>query len=202
MFSLHRVIKGRSYNLNSDWEKMWEPSIHAIGTDFRKGEHEPGADSVEYGAIRRYLEPLEFDCPLHYDSEIAKKNGYKDIIAPYSSLYTWTIPPHWKPGTKTYISAERNAQPAQNPLSQLKSNLLPNTIGYLATDIEIDYKKPIAVGDRLTRVGEILLSCVPKKTKIGYGAFMVWESKIVNQLNEVVAVYRIGTYNYNPYPKI
>lgn len=182
-----------------DWKKAWQPMIDAVGTDFSDGKERWGADEVEKGAVRRFLEPLEFDCPLHYDKSVANEYGYPDIIAPYSSLFTWTLPPHWSPGTKTFTSAERNAQPTQNPTAAVKTDLAPETTGFFATDIEIDYVKPIVVGDRLCRVGNVLLSCVPKETQVGRGAFMVWESEVRNQNSELVAKIRIGTYNYNPH---
>lgn len=184
----------------NDWKGEWQPMIEAIGQDFSDGGEMAGADEVEKGAIRRFLEPLEFDCALHNDENTAKEYGYEDVIAPYSSLYTWTLPPYWSPGSeKAFTSAERNAQPTYNPLSDIKTDLMPETTGYFATDIEMDYLQPIVVGDRLTRVGKVLLSCVPKETKVGRGAFMVWESKVFNQRHEEVAVIRMGTYSYQPH---
>lgn len=180
-----------------DWKEAWQPMIDAIGQDFSDGSEQWGADEVEKGAVRRFLEPLEFDCPLHYNESVAKEYGYEDIIAPYSSLMTWTIPPLWSPGEQTFTSAERNAQPSRNPLSGVKTDLAPETTGYFATDIEMDYLKPVVVGDRLGRFGNVLLSCVPKETKVGRGAFMVWESEICNQHGETVAKMRLGTYSYN-----
>jgi hypothetical protein len=182
-----------------DWKKAWQPMVDAIGTDFSDGMEKWGADEVERGAIRRFLEPLEFDCPLHYDKSVANDYGYPDIIAPYSSLFTWMIPPLWEPGTRVFTSAERNAQPAYSPLTGIQTDLAPPTTGYFATDIEIDYIRPVVVGDRLCRVGYVLLSCEPKETKVGLGAFMVWESEVRNQNGEVVAKTRMGTYNYNPH---
>lgn len=184
--------------MKKDWEQAWQPMIDAIGKDFKEGIRTPGADTVEKGAVRRFLEPLEFDSALHYDKSTAVGHGYSDIIAPYSSLLTWTLPPHWKPGTKTFTSAERNAQPDQNPLADIETgDIAPETSGFFATDIEIDYIKPIVVGDRLMRVGEVLLSCLPKETQVGRGAFMTWESEIYNQVDELIAKVRIGTYSYN-----
>ncbi|GCD84763.1 FAS1-like dehydratase domain-containing protein (plasmid) [Parageobacillus thermoglucosidasius] len=183
----------------TDWKKAWQPMMDAVGTDFSDGMELWGADEVERGAIRRFLEPLEFDCPLHYDKSVANEYGYPDIIAPYSSLLTWVIPPYWRPGMQLFTSAERNAQPAESPLLGFKTDLAPSTKFYFATDIEIDYIKPIVRGDWLCRSGYILLSCVPKETKVGRGAFTVWESEIRNQDKEVVAKIRMGFYFYSPH---
>src|SRR5699024_4927168 len=185
--------------MTNDWKSDWQPMIEAIGQDFSNGENPSGADEVEKGAIRRFLEPLEFDCALHYDQATAREYGYEDVIAPYSSLYTWTLPPYWRPGSeKAFTSAERNAQPTYNPLSDIKTDLMPEMTGYFATDIEMDYLQPIVVGDRLTRVGKVLLSCVPKETKVVCRAFMVWESKVFNQRHEEFAEITMGPYTNPP----
>ena len=181
-----------------DWKKEWEPMINAVGTDFYNGKEIWGADQVEKGAIRRFLEPLEFDCPLHYDESVAKEYGYSDIIAPYSSLLSWVIPPYWTPGNKIFTSNEKHAQPENNPLSGIKTDLAPPTTGYFATDIDIEYLRPIKVNDRLCRANYVLLSCTPKETSVGRGAFMVWGSDIKNQDGEIVAKVKVGTYSYNP----
>ncbi len=191
--------------MTDDWKQAWQPVIEAVGTDFLPGEAPWGADEVEKGTIRRFLEPLEFDCPLHYDREVATAYGYSDIIAPFSSYFTWTLPPIWRPGRRVFTSAERNAQPENSPiehsaLTGVQVPFAPPTTGYFATNLEIDYLQPVVVGDRLRWVGCKLLSCVPKETSVGRGAFMIWESEIHNQRGEAVARVHTGTYSYTPHP--
>ncbi|MDB5817306.1 MAG: hypothetical protein JWQ11_946, partial [Rhizobacter sp.] len=64
---------------NDDWRAAWQPMMERVGHDFSDGEVRWGADAIEPGTIRRYLEPLEFDCPLFYDREIAQAHGLADI---------------------------------------------------------------------------------------------------------------------------
>lgn len=186
--------------MSEDWKVAWQPMIDAIGTDFSDGEVRLGADIVEKGLVRRFLEPLEFDNELHYDESVAKQNGYDDVIAPYSSLLTWTLPPYWNPGEKLFVQDGRDAQPENSPVTATFIDIAPETTGYFWTNVEVDYIKPIVVGDRLTRVGEVLTSCIPKETSVGRGAFLIWESRVVNE-QEDVAVVRIETFNYNPHLK-
>jgi acyl dehydratase len=42
------------------------------------------------------------------------------------------------------------------------------------------------------------VSCVPKQTSVGRGAFISWESQIANHRGELVALLRSGTYAYMP----
>jgi hypothetical protein len=53
-------------------------------------------------------------------------------------------------------------------------------------------------GERIGRRGKRLLSCTPKETAVGRGAFMTWESEVVTETGEVVGRIRIGTYAYVP----
>jgi hypothetical protein len=177
-----------------DWQAAWQPMIDAIGEDFSGGAVRQGADEVERSGVRRFIEPLEFDCPLHYDAEVAKQYGYTGILTPYSSIPSWTIPPMW---------TERNAQPQRSPVGNTsgRPTPAPPTTGYFATDIEIEYFQPVVIGDRLTSSGRKLISVTPKETSVGRGAFLVWESEVRNQRRELVARMRNGTYDYNPHQR-
>jgi len=73
---------------------------------------------------------------------------------------------------------------------------MPHTTAAFATDIEIEYHEPPVVGDRLTVKGRELISCLPRETRVGRGAFMVWERRVVNQRGDLVALLRNGGYRY------
>src|SRR4051794_25450902 len=105
-----------------DWQAAWQPMIDAIGTDFSGGAVRKGADDGERSGIRRFVEPLEFDCPLYYDEDVAKAHGYAGVVAPCSSVTSWTIPPMWTPGgAPVFTSAERDAQPERSPVANVSA---------------------------------------------------------------------------------
>lgn len=184
----------------SDWTDEWQDVIDAVGRDFDDGDPTYGADPVERGAIRRYLEPLEFDCPLHHDADVARAHGYPDVVAPYTMAFTATIPPMWSPGDPPlFVDAGRDAQPARTPINNQDFPLGPRTAGFFATDVELDFVRPLVVGERVARRGQRLLSCTPKETAVGRGAFLTWESEIVDGAGSVVARIRVGTYAYQPH---
>jgi hypothetical protein len=186
-------------------EYTWDDLVAAIGEDFSGGEVQTSADPVEKGAIRRYCEPLELDCPLHHDDEVAKQHGYRGVIAPISGINrTFSYPPIWKPGDPTrYPNADVDARADRQPSGNIRARPLPmpKTTASFATDVEVEYFAPVYVGDVLITRGRKLLSVALRETSVGYGAFTVFESEIRNQNGELVAQVRTGGYAYNPHPK-
>ena len=185
--------------MSEDWKAEWQPLAEAVGRDFADRTVVFGADAVEPGTIRRYLEPLEIGCPIHYDTEAARAAGYPDIVAPYTATMVYSVAPMWRPGEPTvYESAGRDAQLARSPINNDDMPLGPKTTGFFATDISMEFLRPVTVGERVGRRGQRLISCTPKQTSMGRGAFMTWESELVTDRGEVVARVRTGTYAYNP----
>lgn len=183
------------------WQQEWQPVIDAVGRDFSDGDVVWGGDAVERGAIRRYLEPLEFDCALHTNPEVARAAGFADVTMPYTGFMPWTLPAAWRPGETLFDSADRDAQPVRSAINNPEMGLGPKTTGFFGTEIDVDFHRPVVAGERLGRRGRKLLSCEPKETGVGRGAFMKWESEVVTETGEVVARVRIGTYAYVPKEK-
>jgi hypothetical protein len=182
------------------WEDAWQPVVDAVGTDFG-GEAIEGADAVDASALRRYLEPLELDCPLHHDERVAREHGYAGVVAPFSSYFTFIALPLWRPGeSPVFTSEERDAQPERAAVRRFATGLEPPYSGYFAADFELDLLRPVVLGDHLTRTGMTLVACTPKETSVGRGAFMTWEWEARNQRAEVVARFRNTMYLYNPHP--
>jgi hypothetical protein len=187
----------------ADWKAAWDPVIAMVGTVWDVIKAPPGAaaDPVEAGAVRKYIEPLEFDCPLHYDREVARSRGHPDIIAPYTSLMAFAIPPMWQPGGTLFTSDDRNAQPERSSVRPVFPPGFPPVTGYFATDMEFDYLRPATIGDVLRMEAGPLLSCEPKETSVGRGAFLRSEMRIVNQSGELLALVRSGAFFYDPIGK-
>ena len=192
---------GPAARADGDWRRAWDAMAAAVGRDFSDGTVVYGADPVAATDIRRFLEPLEFDCPLHYDRDAAVAAGFADVTLPYTAVMSWTIPPMWSPGDPPLFDDDaRDAQPSRSPINNPRLDIAPETSGFFATDMEFDYLRPVIVGERIGRRGRRLLSCVPKETSVGRGAFLTWESEIVTGTGEVVARMRNGTFAYVPRP--
>ncbi len=185
-------------------EYTWEDLEKAVGQDFSGGVIVKGADKVDEGWIRRFCEVLEMDCPLFHDDKVAKAHGYKGIPAPISMINsTLTRPAAWKPGQPSqWPDADVNRvfgpQPEESRVVPLPK---PKTTRGFATDIEIEYLKPVYAGDQLEVRGRKLVNVTVRETSVGFGAFTISESEIYNQRGEKVAVQRNGGYAYNPKAK-
>ena len=185
-------------------EYTWEDLVASVGQDFSGGLTLTGADPVERSMIRLFCEPIEMDCPLHHDDEIARQHGYRGIIAPVSMInQTLTTPPIWQPGQPSLWTATDADARDYRAMAGIYTMPLPKppTTAVFATDIEIEYVVPVYLGDVLTKKGRKLVSVNVDQTSVGFGAFMVFESEILNQKGELVAIQRNGQFSYNPHPK-
>ena len=170
-----------------------------MGKDIDVGGIASPADTVEAGSLRRYLEPLELDCALHHSREAAQAQGYPDVTAPYTAMVSFTLPPMWRPGDPPlFTSPERDAQPERSAVKPLFPDFFPPFSGYFATDIDMDFLRPVHVGERVARRGTTLVACEPKETRVGRGAFITTETEIVAGDEEVVARIRTGLFLYTP----
>ena len=185
-----------------DWEQAWQALIDAVGTDFSPTATSVAIDQIERGAIRKYVEPLEMDCPIFYDEDVARAHGYEGIPAPTSGIsQTWIETGVWTPQRElAWPTNDRDAPPPRSPAPDgAIPPPVPETTAAFATDIEIEYHKDAYVGDRLTNSGNRLISCVPKQTSVGRGAFQILESYVHNQDGELIATVRRGLYSYVPF---
>jgi hypothetical protein len=174
------------------WGKWgtWEETESFLGKEIGKCE---GADAVEKGTIRRWLEPKEFDCPIHYDEEAAKSAGYDGIVAPATMAVTYGIPPYWKPGDPL---ARPEDEPKGIPLPVIFDVPAPCTLSF-ATDIEIEFFEPMYIGDQLTCTCR-LTDINHKELRVGKGAFLSQENTYKNQRGEVVAVMNLVIFRFVP----
>jgi acyl dehydratase len=130
--------------------------------------------------IRRKLEVIGFDCPLHYDARSAREQGYQDIVAPVSMIRVWAMPAYWRPGQRR-IGTETMTTPL--PAADVPGQ--GDTL--IATKVRVEHFAPTHPGDRIMAEA-ILRSVTRKTTRLGPGAFIVVETRYRNQRGEVVAI--------------
>ncbi|MGH1565286.1 FAS1-like dehydratase domain-containing protein [Mumia sp. DW29H23] len=189
-------------NDSSSWEQDWQPVINRVGELLDDDVWRFGPDRVEAGAIRRFLEPLELDSALHTDGEVAREHGWPDVVAPYTSVWTFMMPPTWTPahGVLYPDDAGRDSQPAWSPIGDDVIPGAPPTSGVFGSDLSLEFDRPLHVGERVAAGPRRLVACTPKQTKVGRGAFVRFERDVVVESGERVCRMTGEIYLYDPHP--
>lgn len=152
-----------------------------------------GVDRVTAGDIRRQLEVIGFDCPLHYDEIAARDHGHDTIVAPVSMSRIWAMPAYWSPG-----DAPLGTTPMSTPIAATKVPGEGDTM--IATNVRMEYETPVHPGDLVSGTA-ILKSVTRKNTRLGPGAFLVVETTYANQHGDTVAVETVTLLRYQQQPK-
>lgn len=166
----------------------WEDAQSWVGRELGRYQ---GADEVTVGGIRRRLEVLAWDCPLHYDEAVAQHHGYRTIVAPVSMLMTWAMPPYWSPGDPRPRLDDAALLPSY-PFTKIPA---PGRLMF-ATSSETDYHEPVYPGDWIT-AASVLVDIIRKRLSVGDGAFFVIETTYTKQTGEVVGVERLTVFRYS-----
>ncbi|UMG91267.1 acyl-CoA dehydrogenase family protein [Nocardioides sp. TF02-7] len=110
---LHERARARSAEvllsaMSEDWTRAWQPLVERVGQPLDPEGLRFGPDRVEVGAIRRFLEPLELDCALHTDPDVARAHGWPGIVAPYTAVWTFLLPRPLEPGVAAAVRRRRH----------------------------------------------------------------------------------------------
>jgi acyl dehydratase len=167
----------------------WEDAFALVGQEVLRLT---GPDEVTVADIRRRLEVLAWDCPLHYDDATARAHGHPAVVAPATMLMTWVMPPYWKPG---------DPQPALGDpvlVPPLAGCIIPAPgTAIFATANSTEYREPVYPGDRITGVA-VLTDVKRKRLSVGDGAFLPVETTYTKQTGEVVGVELMTFFRYTP----
>jgi acyl dehydratase len=183
------------------WVRDWAPVQDLVGSELGDAVVRYGADAVEPSGLRRFLEPLEFDCPLHTTAYVARQAGYAGLVLPWSATIPFTTEAFWSPGDPpAFVGTSYDAQPARSPYAIHEPVPgAPATSAFVASETSVmEFAAPVVVGDRVGRVGRRLVDCQPKRTRVGEGAFIRFGAEIRNQRGEPVMRTVRQYFYYNP----
>jgi acyl dehydratase len=159
----------------------------------RESEYD-GVDEVTLNDIRHKLEVYCFDCPLHYDADVARAHGYRTVVAPPSMTSLWGVTPYWQPGEPPPFAPglrERNGTRRRVEAPE------PFSRGFNAAS-EWEVFEPLYPGDRLHMISKII-KIEPKTTRLGPGVFITNETQVRKQQGgELVLVSRGTGFRYDP----
>ncbi|TDC57441.1 hypothetical protein E1281_04960 [Actinomadura sp. KC345] len=187
--------------MTEDWKAAWRPLVDRVGSEIDEPDVRYGPDPVERGAIRRWLEPLEFDCALHRDAAVARAYGWPDVIAPYTAMWTFIMPAVWEPGERpTFDGPSRDAQPWRSTISDDVFPGAPPTSGMFGTCLSIEFERPLHAGERAGAGPRRLLACEPKETRVGRGAFVTFDRHVFTGDMEPICRVEAQIYFFDPVP--
>jgi hypothetical protein len=150
-----------------------------------------GVDEVSRNDIRRKLEVFCFDCPLYTDDSVARAHGYRMAIAPSAMIPLWALPAYWSPGVPAIFGPGLVEQDGTVP------TLVPMFWQHgVNAASEVAYFEPVYPGDRLRSIVK-LAEVKPRKTRLGEGAFLTFETKIVKLTDETVSVRKNTSFRYD-----
>lgn len=151
-----------------------------------------GADAVELGSIRKWLEPKQFFPPIHSDSSAANANDYRDVVAPRCMAFTYGLPPYFDPDTPLEKSGDTARQ---IPVPVIFDLPAPCKFSF-ATSVDIEFFEDMYVGDRITCTHK-LIDIKHKTLSVGTGAFLTQEDTYTNQNDEKIARVELVIFRFN-----
>jgi hypothetical protein len=163
----------------------WDEARALIGTTLAVTE---GVDAVSAGDIRRKLEVIGFDCPLHTDESCAREYGYETVVSPVSMTRVWAMPAYWRPGRPRIGDEQMSTPIAGSEVPGVGDTLI-------ATNARTEHLAPIYPRDRITATA-VLRSVSEKRTSLGPGAFITIETTYSNQRDETVTIETVTLLRY------
>ena len=151
-----------------------------------------GADAVELGSIRKWLEPKQFFPPMHRNQEAAEQAGYLQIVAPRMMAFTYGLPAYFDEDTAL---EELGDAATQIPVPVIFDLPAP-CIRSFATSVDIEFFADMYVGDRITCTHR-LKDISYKTLKVGSGAFLTQEDSYNNQHDELIARSELVIFRFN-----
>jgi acyl dehydratase len=167
----------------------WEDTEALIGKEVG---HSKGIDAVNLIDIRRRLEVLTWDCPIHYDEEAARSVGYEGVISPSTMVAVWCLPAYWAPGDRM----PRAGDPVLMPYYPFPSIPAPGS-ALFASECKTKYYAPMYPGEVISS-RSMLVSVTRKRLKIGDGAFMVVRTDYFSGQDKRVATEDMTVFRYTP----
>jgi acyl dehydratase len=154
-----------------------------------------GVDEVSRNDIRRKLEVYCFDCPLHYDDDVARAHGYRGTVAPATLTPLWSMPAYWNPGEPPAFGPGITEKPGG-----VRIEVPAPFKRAVNAGSEWQYFAPLYPGDRIHGQWK-LTEIKPRETRLGKGAFFTFDMEMLNQSGERIALNRNTLFRYNPAPK-
>jgi acyl dehydratase len=167
--------------------KLYEELQELVG---KEGPLTSGVDTVCQQMIRHYCEAMEDANPLYTDEEYIRKSNYGSIIAPPAMALAFTQPQLWPDGQEMrwrhldQMPPRETSDPYEMVMEKLEK---AGYTGMFATNIALEFIRPLFPGDQATRTTMLGTVKPEKKTRAGSGHFIDLVYNFYNQKGELVS---------------
>lgn len=145
-----------------------------------------GAGEVCKHTIRHWCEAMEDGNPLYTNEEYARTGKYESIIAPPTMIWSWVMPPLWPSKEPPEVYKRIFEACAKGRFDQI-----------IDTDVEMEFLRPLFPGDKVTAMTKARDVTAEKRTQLGNGHFITFESTYKNQKGELVCIQTVTLFIYS-----
>ena len=174
-------------------DELWDSLQQYVGQSLTGEGPVSAPDPVNMPMIRHWVDAFDDRNPVYEDADTATKTRFGGTVAPQAMLQVWTFARPIIEGI-----AERGGSPVE--MSEDNPLVILDKAGYnatLATNSELQFERPLRVGDELT--SDVVLESISprKKTGLGLGYFVTWASNYRDAAGELVGrqVFRVLKFN-------
>jgi 3-methylfumaryl-CoA hydratase len=151
-----------------------------------------GADAVERTGLRRFLEALEWDEPIHSNPDAARAAGHPDVVVPASSHTLFAMPPYWAPGDPPAAPGDEPLLPRMAFFDAFPAQSRTFNLGFRR-----ERHSDIPLGEHLGCAYEVV-SVIPKRLSIGDGSIVEIAARYETRNGSPASTGTFRIFNYVP----
>ena len=152
----------------------------------QESEPRPVGFPINEAMATHWCEMTEDANPIYFDEAYARTTWLQTTFAPPTMLNTWGMTPVWPP-----------VEQRRNPSNQLELEGCDTTIA--ANSVQ-EYFLPLRWGDTLTSTSRIDSISDEKRTRLGFGHFVVTVTTFRNQFDQIIGTHTFTLFMYRPHP--
>ncbi len=175
-------------------DALRDQMLERIGQPMGSGGPTLAPDPVNLPMIRHWVDAFDDRNPVYLDEDAAIRAGFDGIVAPAAMLQAWTMPRPRIEGIR-----ERGGSPtAVDPDTAIAVLAAAGFRGTLATNSELEFDRPLHLGDELMSASTLAEISELKGTGLGVGYFVTWINTFTTRAGEEVGRQRFRVYKFDP----